>query len=255
MSHLAVSRPAILDPPWEGARPTHAGACRARPRTARRLHRYDLRASAGVAGTVRARVRRAGGSARSVCGRSGRAAGAVRPSRTPSERADRARAWHIAERRRLHPGRLFGRSGGLVRLSRAGRSGRQHAAPACLGRRIASLWRGGARPARHLQFRRRRRQGRTPAGGRSAADRHGLAHDALGRGRAGHRGGAADPHGSCRWSRRLAMAEPGGPPGPPLPLPARVASACCSRSACWTVRRAWASCCSCPSFSGPRAHR
>ena len=78
---------------------------------------------------------------------------------------------------------LAGFSGGLARPGclplLAARCG-QHPAPARVRGRLARLWRAGPRPARHLQFRGRPRQGRAPAGRRPAADGHGLAQVALG---------------------------------------------------------------------------
>jgi hypothetical protein len=74
---------------------------------------------------------------------------------------------------------LAGFSGGLVGL--------------CAALAVARLRQGCARPAWHLQFRRRPRQGDTPAGGRLADDRDGLAHGAVGRRRFGPCGRVTDP--------------------------------------------------------------
>jgi FSR family fosmidomycin resistance protein-like MFS transporter len=151
---------------------------------------------------------------------------------------------------------LAGLSGGLVglcaslALAGAGGSTQHPLASAAVSRAYGE---GSARPARHLQLRRRPRQSDTPAGRLSAADRDALAHGALGRSRFGVVVAllirwlmplVANAPSVVKTARRPAH-ESADRGGFSLLLAIGVLDSAC----------AWPSCCSCRFFSRPRAHR
>ena len=131
---------------------------------ARRVHRSDLRPAPGVADAVRPGLRLARGAPLALCRGAGGAADAIEPACAADRGADGP--WVLGTLLSAAGYALAGASAGLpvlcIALVLAG-ARQQHAASARLFGHLARLRDCGARAARHLQFRRRRREGDDPA--------------------------------------------------------------------------------------------